>query len=77
MRFLDKTITCNDCRRQFPYSAEKQGLHRELGFDTPTRCFSCQKSREDQRRGARDDGGYPLGLLSPMIAAAPTRYQSN
>ena len=77
MKFRDKTITCSDCRRVFAFSAENQGLYRELGFDAPKRCLSCQKSREEQRLSDRHDGGYPLGLLSPLIASAPPRYASN
>ena len=77
MRFLDKSLICNDCRNLFPFSAETQGLYRELGFEAPKRCLACLDSREDQRRSAPHDGGYPLALLSPMIATAPARYRSN
>jgi len=77
MRFLDKTMTCSDCHSLFAFSAEDQGLRGELGFEAPVRCRSCQKSREDARRDDRRSGGYPLGLLSPMIASAPERYQAN
>ena len=50
MSFQDKTLTCSDCSRSFVFSAVQQGLSGELGYDRPTRCRSCGRSRELARR---------------------------
>ena len=70
MSYQDNTLTCLDCRRFFAFSAEEQGLFRELGYDAPRRCRTCRRSLEDQRRYVGGDGHsrFPFGL-SPVTAS--------
>ncbi len=61
MSYYDKSITCSDCRRPFPFSAEDQGLSAELGFVQPIRCRACRSSREITRRQSGGDCAYGTG----------------
>ncbi|UCE19558.1 MAG: zinc-ribbon domain-containing protein [Gemmatimonadota bacterium] len=67
----DKTITCQDCDKDFVFTEEEQNYYAEKGFQDPKRCKSCRMARKrrnpkggmggDRRgghRGPRGGGGY-------------------
>lgn len=47
--FIDQTITCVDCQRDFVWSADQQEFYREKNFSTPKRCKSCRDARKAER----------------------------
>ena len=54
MSFLDKTLTCRDCGRQFVFSAGEQQFYQSRGLtNEPGRCPECRRAR----KAARGDGG--------------------
>ena len=51
MTFEDRTIACNDCGKDFVFSAEEQEFFSEKGFQNePKRCVECRHSRKRERR---------------------------
>jgi CxxC-x17-CxxC domain-containing protein len=50
--FQEKTLTCQDCGKDFVFSAEEQQFHAERGYvNPPKRCLDCRRAR-------RYSGGY-------------------
>lgn len=46
IRFLDKTLVCQDCGKEFIWSAGEQEFYAVIGLDNePKRCPSCRKAR--------------------------------
>lgn len=44
--FLDKTLVCRDCGREFIWSAGEQEFYAVMGFgNDPKRCPQCRKLR--------------------------------
>jgi CxxC-x17-CxxC domain-containing protein len=59
--YTDETLTCVDCRRTFPFTANEQEFFAIKGFtNKPSRCGDCRAARKavsGDRGGARG-GGY-------------------
>ena len=54
MSFVDKTLTCIDCKAPFTFTAGEQEFHSSKGFtNEPRRCSNCRQNR----RSSRDGGG--------------------
>ncbi|HAF31374.1 MAG: zinc-ribbon domain containing protein [Anaerovibrio sp.] len=54
MAFVDETLTCKDCGKEFIFSAGEQEFYAEKGFENkPVRCRDCR----DKRRRSRDGEG--------------------
>ena len=48
--FVDETIVCKDCGREFVFSASEQEFYAEKGFtNEPQRCRDCRNARKAQR----------------------------
>lgn len=45
----DQRLTCADCGREFPFTAEEQEFFRERGYQPPKRCKECRQARKEQR----------------------------
>ena len=59
MSFLDKTLTCRDCGRQFVFSSGEQQFYQSRGLtNEPGRCPECRRARKAARG---DGGGYSSG----------------
>ena len=44
--FLDKTLVCQDCGKEFIWSANEQEFYAVMGFDNdPKRCSRCRRLR--------------------------------
>ncbi|UCE19543.1 MAG: zinc-ribbon domain-containing protein [Gemmatimonadota bacterium] len=63
----DKTISCQDCGREFMFTEEEQNYYTQRGFQDPKRCKSCRNARKRQNtsgerrssgRSPRGQGGY-------------------
>jgi CxxC-x17-CxxC domain-containing protein len=51
IRFLDKTLVCEDCGNDFTWSAGEQEFYAVMGFDNdPKRCPECRKIRRYGKR---------------------------
>jgi len=50
--FVDKTITCRDCGRTFPFTAREQEFYAEKGFNNqPSRCPECRAAFKARQNG--------------------------
>ena len=55
MPFTDKTLTCQDCGQQFPFTADDQEFFAGKGYTEPKRCPACRVVRKAERGNG---GGY-------------------
>ena len=47
----DKTLVCQDCGKEFVFTAGEQEFYKEKGFvNEPKRCKACRDARKAQRR---------------------------
>jgi CxxC-x17-CxxC domain-containing protein len=54
--FVDKTLTCIDCKAPFVFTAGEQEFHASKGFtNEPRRCTNCRQNRRSSRG---DSGGF-------------------
>ena len=52
MEFTDKTLVCQDCGKEFTFTAGEQAFYKEKGLDNePKRCKECR----DKRKAARSN----------------------
>ena len=58
LTFLDETLVCQDCGKEFIWSAGEQEFYAVMGFDNPPkRCPHCRKLRRARNR--RSPRQYP------------------
>jgi CxxC-x17-CxxC domain-containing protein len=51
----DKTLKCQDCGKEFVFTAAEQAFYAEKGFtNEPKRCADCRKLKKMQNRGGND-----------------------
>jgi CxxC-x17-CxxC domain-containing protein len=59
--YTDETLSCLDCGRSFPFTANEQEFFASKGFtNKPSRCGDCRAARKAStggRSGARSGGG--------------------
>ena len=71
MSYQDRTLTCQDCGRDFTFSADDQSYFASRGYiHDPKRCMACRASR----RGTSSSGssvGYdrPQREMHPAVCA--------
>ncbi len=61
MPFTERTLTCRDCGRSFPFTVEEQEFFAQKGFtNDPVRCPECRAARKAERGDSRGGfgGGY-------------------
>lgn len=61
MTYVDKTLTCRDCGREFTFTQGEQEFYAQKGFQNqPTRCPECRQAAKQARgdRGGYSSGGY-------------------
>ncbi|MCG8483452.1 MAG: zinc-ribbon domain-containing protein [Clostridia bacterium] len=47
----DKTLTCQDCGKEFVFTVGEQEFYKEKGFDNePKRCKDCSYKRKEAKR---------------------------
>jgi len=60
--FADKTLTCRDCGRAFPFTAREQEFYAEKGFNNqPSRCPECRAINKARLNG----GAVPTTTTAP------------
>lgn len=48
--YEDKTLVCQDCGKEFIFTAREQEFYAEKGFtNEPKRCFDCRKARKNNK----------------------------
>src|SRR5579875_1854562 len=59
--FVDRTLVCRECGREFTFSAGEQEFFAQKGFtNEPGRCPECRAARK-QRLGAGSGTSYDTG----------------
>ena len=48
MPFVDKTLHCLDCGKEFVFTASEQELSAKKGLKEPVRCKVCQAAHDRQ-----------------------------
>ena len=52
--FVDKTMSCKDCKGQFIFSAAEQSFFKEKGLtNEPKRCANCRLLARSQKSGLK------------------------
>ena len=66
MEFVDETLVCKDCGKEFIFSAGEQEFYAEKGFENePARCRDCR----DKRRRNRDSGEREERQMFTVVCA--------
>ena len=53
--YEDKTLVCEDCGKEFTFTAGEQEFYAEKGFvNEPQRCKECRTARKTAVRGTRE-----------------------
>lgn len=56
--YVDETLTCVDCGRQFTFTTGEQEFFASKGFtNKPNRCTDCRAARKAGRSGGGGGGG--------------------
>ena len=51
MEFTDKTLVCQDCGKEFTFTAGEQAFYKEKGLtNEPKRCKECRDKRKATRQ---------------------------
>lgn len=67
MAFVDETLVCKDCGKEFIFSAGEQAFYAEKGFENkPVRCRDCR----DKRRRNREGGEREQRQMFTVVCAA-------
>lgn len=68
MAYKDKTLVCEDCGREFIFSAEDQEFYAQRGYQNePKRCQECRSARKRQRSG--ESRNYPRQTFQAVCSA--------
>lgn len=66
MSFVDLTLVCRDCGKEFVFTAGEQEFYAQKGFlHDPVRCPACRRARkqamdqERRDRHRRDEQTFP------------------
>ncbi len=71
MAFEEKSLTCSDCGKVFPFTAEEQEFFASKGYtNEPKRCPTCRQNRRSERFGS-SGGGMSRGprQMFPAVCA--------
>jgi hypothetical protein len=44
--FVDKELTCKDCKQPFTFTAGEQAFFDQNGFTEPKRCKPCREAKK-------------------------------
>jgi CxxC-x17-CxxC domain-containing protein len=68
MTYTEKSLTCSDCGKTFPFTVEEQEFFATKGFtNEPRRCPVCRSARRSERNG--NSGGYSSGGSRQLFPA--------
>ncbi len=67
--FEEKVLKCQDCGREFTFSAKDQEFFAEKGYSQPLRCKECR----EKRRAQKDSGfGKSFDIICAKCGKAST-----
>ena len=75
MAYSEKSLTCSDCGKAFPFTVEEQEFFASKGYtNEPKRCQTCRASRRTERfsnGGSSSGGGMSRGprQMFPAVCA--------
>lgn len=56
--FVDRTLTCRDCGKEFIFTAGEQEFYAQRGLmNEPKRCFDCRQARRSSDGGGGGSAG--------------------
>lgn len=54
--FQDKTLVCQDCGKEFAFTAGEQAFYKEKGLtNEPKRCKECRDKRKAERQSYKKE----------------------
>lgn len=54
--FQDKTLVCQDCGKEFTFTAGEQAFYKEKGLtNEPKRCKECRDKRKAERQSYKKE----------------------
>jgi CxxC-x17-CxxC domain-containing protein len=57
MTYTEKSMTCSDCGKTFPFTVEEQEFFASKGYtNEPKRCPVCRSNRRSERSGSSGGG---------------------
>lgn len=51
----DKTLVCENCHKDFVWTAGEQEFYTERGFSQPKYCKECRDARKAERNNGRNN----------------------
>lgn len=79
----NQKLICQDCGREFAFSAGEQKFYQEKGFEPPKRCPDCRKKRKnpstDKESYQQDDSSFYKITCAECkkVSQIPFRPRSN
>lgn len=68
--YVDETLTCIDCGREFVFSSGEQRFYEQKGFQNkPNRCPDCRQARKTMRSSNSGGGERGGGRQREMFTA--------
>lgn len=62
--FQDRQLTCQDCGKEFTFTANEQEFYSQKGFSDPKRCPSCRAAKKamsgNDHRGHGQRQAFPI-----------------
>jgi CxxC-x17-CxxC domain-containing protein len=73
----DQNLTCNDCGKQFTFTASEQEFYQSKGFSTPGRCPDCRAVRKAQRNSGGSYSGSSSYSGGGSYSSGGSSYNSS
>lgn len=68
--YVDKTLTCRDCKSDFIFTQGEQEFYAEKGFvNEPARCPVCRSARKQRGNNDRSERGGERRMYSVTCSA--------
>lgn len=72
MSFVDKSLTCRDCKQSFTFTAGEQEFYANKGLQNePVRCPSCRSTRKSSRPSEPEEGYVRYGVFASFGGRTP------
>ena len=75
--YVDETLICVDCGREFVFSSGEQRFYEQKGFQNkPNRCPDCRQARKAMRASNPGAGGGTAWALGARVRCSRRRAVS-
>ncbi len=51
----DKTLVCDDCKKEFVFTAGEQEFYQSKGFSEPKRCKECRDAHKREKYNHKNE----------------------